>query len=572
MTSKLINSDTYGYRGEALACITYISNVTIISRTRDSDIAYKVKFADGKPQGAPSPVASTVGTTVVVENLFGNMARKRSMREQEEYRKIVSLVADYAIHNATVSFTLRKNGTAGCDIKTERGSTVRKNIGKILTEKVASQLKGIQLSSDQPPFAMEGYMSTSTFTGKKSKFILFVNDRLIEHQGIRRMVERIYEEYLPRLSFFVYIDLKVAHDRIDCNVNPSKTAVRLLEEEKLVQQLEKFFTECVGGCSQVKAFSTTQPPVQQSQRFAVRVDAKTPSIRSFLEEDGRTVLQNTQGVDRSAGTNADGEPAELPKRPHPTLADVEERRKERKRQGKPTSRAPRVFTGSELGSIQSIVHKFEVEGADEDLKKVVSELVYVGSISTSYMLLQSMTRLYLVHIPTVVGDLAFQQSVYNMGRLNSITLEPQLSIQELLELSGVNRDTAINQASAIAAHALLLLDYFSISVTDGGMIAAIPDVLPGYVPSIAALPFFMKSLGEVNWQLEEDCLNGIARAIGVLYSLLPADTSDEETNKIIDRRILPYIRSKLIPQRGYNEKILIPVADIATLYKAFERC
>ena len=111
-TSKISTFDdlkkvtTFGFRGEALASITHVANVTILTKTNDSPCAYKAKYCDGKlaPYGPGKPAepqacAGTVGTTITVEDLYHNMHTRRLAfkNTNEEYRKLLSIITKYVL-------------------------------------------------------------------------------------------------------------------------------------------------------------------------------------------------------------------------------------------------------------------------------------------------------------------------------------------------------------------------------------------------------------------------------------------------------------------------------------------
>ena len=75
-TSKELNGLTFGYRGEALSCMTYVAKVTLISRIKTEALGYKIGFKNGQIIEQPIPTSAQVGTTVIVENLFSEMLRK----------------------------------------------------------------------------------------------------------------------------------------------------------------------------------------------------------------------------------------------------------------------------------------------------------------------------------------------------------------------------------------------------------------------------------------------------------------------------------------------------------------
>ncbi|ELU13965.1 hypothetical protein CAPTEDRAFT_199117, partial [Capitella teleta] len=86
---------TYGFRGEALASISHVAHVTITTRTNESKCAYRGAFSDGQLKAPLKPCAGNVGTQILVEDLFYNVAtRRKALRSPgEEHSKVVDVVS-----------------------------------------------------------------------------------------------------------------------------------------------------------------------------------------------------------------------------------------------------------------------------------------------------------------------------------------------------------------------------------------------------------------------------------------------------------------------------------------------
>ncbi|KAJ1398011.1 mutL-like protein 1, colon cancer, nonpolyposis type 2, partial [Ochromonadaceae sp. CCMP2298] len=125
-TSKLTNFEdlrsiaTFGFRGEALASITHVAHVTILSKTRDSPCAYRARYLDGRvcplkagDKAEPKACAGVVGTTITAEDLFYNMpTRRQAFRNaSEEYQRVLDVVTRYSVQfGGRVAFTCKKFG------------------------------------------------------------------------------------------------------------------------------------------------------------------------------------------------------------------------------------------------------------------------------------------------------------------------------------------------------------------------------------------------------------------------------------------------------------------------------
>ncbi|KAI0210068.1 DNA mismatch repair protein Mlh1 [Lamellibrachia satsuma] len=130
---------TYGFRGEALASISHVAHVTIATRTADSKCAHRGEYSDSQLKGPVKPCAGNIGTKITVEDLFYNIVTRRKALKSptEEHRKLMEVISRYAIHNATVGFTLKKHGESVADVRTPSSSTHVDNIRGIFGDSVA---------------------------------------------------------------------------------------------------------------------------------------------------------------------------------------------------------------------------------------------------------------------------------------------------------------------------------------------------------------------------------------------------------------------------------------------------
>ena len=266
---------TSGFRGEALASITHVAHVTITTRTADSQCAYRAKYLDGKLTAVklgdrvdPKPCAGTVGTTITVEDLFYNMQTRRQAfkNSNEQYQRILDVVTKYSIHfgEQKVSFTCKKQGQPMSDLHTPMNSSSLENIKIAYGASVAKELIDFHLSegmfpeeklgspgangidanippvimnattrkedeqllakagsSDAPVVSIHGLLSNANYSCKRGVCILFINNRLVDCQSIKKVVEAVYSEILPRHTHpFIYLSIRMPPQHVDVNVHP----------------------------------------------------------------------------------------------------------------------------------------------------------------------------------------------------------------------------------------------------------------------------------------------------------------------------------------------------------------
>jgi DNA mismatch repair protein MLH1 len=229
---------TFGFRGEALASITHVAHVTILTKTKSSPCAYKAKYLDGKlaPQKAgekaePKACAGVQGTTITVEDLFYNMlTRKQAFKNPaEEYQRILDVVTKYSIRygDSGVSFTCKKHGSAVPDLHTPvstPASGTLENIRIAYGSNLARELidftveHNAETSSLRSPggtdmsalkVSITGKVSNANYSTKKATYVFFINNRLVECPAIRKTIEGVYADILPRHTFpFVYLSIR----------------------------------------------------------------------------------------------------------------------------------------------------------------------------------------------------------------------------------------------------------------------------------------------------------------------------------------------------------------------------
>ncbi|CBN80029.1 MutL protein homolog 1 [Ectocarpus siliculosus] len=273
---------TFGFRGEALASITHTAKVTITSKTPSSQVAYKAKYSDGRlvaggpgQSADPKPCAGVTGTTILAEDLFYNMdTRRRAFKSPgEQYKGILDVVTRYAVHfgDRGVSFTCKKHGQPSPDLHTPPRSSCLANIrvafgpalSRELVELECSQAEelldqgadGGEVAPSKFAFKAKGLVSGADYSAKRSDFILFINDRLVESPSIKKTVESAYKDVLPKNTHpFVYLGITMPSHHLDVNVHPTKREVHFLHQEELLECLRQAVEQKLAGANQSRTF------------------------------------------------------------------------------------------------------------------------------------------------------------------------------------------------------------------------------------------------------------------------------------------------------------------------------
>ncbi|KAL1490508.1 hypothetical protein ABEB36_013190 [Hypothenemus hampei] len=291
---------TYGFRGEALASISHVAHLTITSKTNKDVCAYQAEYSDGKLKAPPKPLAGNQGTIIAVEDLFYNMnVRRHALRSPaEEYQKISDVVSKYAVHNANVGFTLKKHG-CNCDVKTPINSSHKENIRMIYGNSIAQHLVDMNLSNDTLQFKCKGYITSVNYSVKKFQFLLFINNRLVDSQSLRKCIDAVYQTYLPKNGHpFIYLSLDLNPNNVDVNVHPTKHEVHFLNENQIVEIITNTLEGKLLESSSSRIFYTQSklPNVQfetketvvgkkttnEAPKFTVRTDTNIQKLDKFI--------------------------------------------------------------------------------------------------------------------------------------------------------------------------------------------------------------------------------------------------------------------------------------------------
>ncbi|KAF5291784.1 hypothetical protein FQA39_LY14272 [Lamprigera yunnana] len=580
---------TYGFRGEALASISHVAHLTIQSKTASDKCAYKASFVDSKLKEGLTTVAGNQGTIISVEDLFYNMNIRRMALKSgtEEYQKIADVVGKYAIHNANVGFALKKSGDNN-DIRTPPNSNHIDNIRTIYGNLIARELINYNIENDKLKFKANGYMTNVNYSTKKFVFLLFINHRLVDCQGLKKCVDQIYTTYLPKnMHPFVYLSLEIDPKNIDVNVHPTKHEVHFLNEDQIIEQVTDAIEAKLLGSNNSRMFYTQaklpgfvpETPKEKSQKLVqdkdlVRTDSSEQKLEKFfgagvqkpsdmkLEEENKKVSQKAEEFEKQISckdktVSVSSVVSKLSQRVECNLTSVMELRK----------------------------------NAEEALHKVLRELfaqhVFVGSVNATQALVQHGTKLYLCKTNRIMQELFYQFILYNFQNFGSIQLSEPLSLKELallaLDLSeagwseedGDKDELASKVQEILTEKGEMLKEYFSMEIDEFGFLKSLPLILENYIPEMGGLPMYILRLAtEIDWEHEKECFDLFARETAVYYSQLHENNSENKGWKwVVEHIFYPAIKEYFLPPKAFMENgTILQIADLPNLYKVFERC
>ncbi|KAI8374008.1 hypothetical protein EDC96DRAFT_498236 [Choanephora cucurbitarum] len=317
---------TFGFRGEAMASIANISEVTITSKDIKSEQVFQIGYKYGQLVGWPKSLKEEKlvgwlkslhtgnGTAVLVQNLFDNMPlRKKALKISQESQKITDCIQKYAIHNVQATFGLSKDAQSETlyyplePIKTEhdQSNSVVKRIKDIYGYE-PNTINRVSHEQERWRFTLyfsdvDRYKNT-----KPNVFILFVNNRLVENVKIKKEVKQVYtmNGNGAKGSMFTYIDITVNPKHVDVNIHPTKNQVRLLEEDAIIEALTKQLHDAIAlGPSCVSPKALCQPKSRRLLSSQTTLDQYFVAPKISPKTSDSEESDNSQSTIPSTPTN-----------------------------------------------------------------------------------------------------------------------------------------------------------------------------------------------------------------------------------------------------------------------------
>ncbi|MBP9819150.1 DNA mismatch repair endonuclease MutL [Candidatus Woesebacteria bacterium] len=239
-TSKLYSLEelhtvgTLGFRGEALASIAAVSQLTIATRWRQDAHGHKVTVTFEQLGSEPQPVGMPIGTQIIVEQLFARVpARKKFLKSAAvEYRQILQVISSIAIAHPSVGFSLTHNKERTLTLSPVQSSVER--LAMLLNTDKPQLFSTVNISHPYIRGQLSlGHPSVAERTAQHQ--YIFVNGRRVVHPPLHKVIRDSYATVLEPKAVPVYMaELHVDPGLVDVNVNPGKTAVRFADESMVI--------------------------------------------------------------------------------------------------------------------------------------------------------------------------------------------------------------------------------------------------------------------------------------------------------------------------------------------------
>ncbi len=238
-TSKISSLDdlqrvgSMGFRGEALASMTAVAQVTLTSRTSESAHAWQIQAVDGT-QSDPAPAAHAHGTSMELRELYFNTPARRKFLKSEatEFAYCEEAFKRIALSRPDVAFSLQHNNRMAWQLPAH---SLQQRIAALLGNEFGQA--AVAVVRNAANLSLQGLAALPAYSrATRDAQYFFVNGRFVRDKVLAHALRQAYQDILhhQRHPAFVLF-LSIPPEQVDVNVHPAKSEVRFRESQAIHQ-------------------------------------------------------------------------------------------------------------------------------------------------------------------------------------------------------------------------------------------------------------------------------------------------------------------------------------------------
>lgn len=283
-TSKIRCADdlfalrTMGFRGEALASIAAVAQVTLQTRQKSDELGTRICIS-GSQVTSQEPVVCPEGSNFLVENLFYNVPVRRKFLKSNstEMSHITEAFERIVLVYPEINFLLYNNGQ---EVMNLRAGSTHQRIISVFGKRINQSLLPVETNTTL--CKIRGFVGKPESSRQKgAEQFFFVNGRYMDHPYFRKAVMMAYDRLIPagdKVHYFIYFEINP--EDIDVNIHPVKTQIKFENEQAIWQILLAAVRDAIGKFSGVTEleFDTEGKPEIPVYNPNALTSIKAPSI------------------------------------------------------------------------------------------------------------------------------------------------------------------------------------------------------------------------------------------------------------------------------------------------------
>ena len=235
---------TFGFRGEALAAIAAVSDLTLKTKQEGRETGIQLHIQGGQCI-SESEVSCPVGANFEVRNLFYNMPARRKFLKSDasEFKHIVHAFTQTALCRCAIEFSLTHNGQEWYHLPPD---PLKQRLIKLLGKDMNQEL--VDFKVDSSMVCISGYIGKPASARKTSgNEFFFINGRFFKSAYLQRAVLNAYQGLISENRWPSWcIFLEINAQEVDVNIHPAKIEVKIENEQMIFQILSAAVKEALG--------------------------------------------------------------------------------------------------------------------------------------------------------------------------------------------------------------------------------------------------------------------------------------------------------------------------------------
>lgn len=286
-----------GFRGEALSSIAAVSQVEMITKTKEQLLGTRYQIAGGKEEELEDTGASD-GTTFLIRKLFYNVPARRKFLKTPitEASHVGDLMTRLALSHPEISFQFINNGQSR--LHTSGNGNLKDVIYHVYGREITANL--IPLEYKNNGLSLSGYIGAPLISrGNRNFENYFINGRYVKSNIIYRAIEDAYKDFSMQHKFpFTVFHITIDGEHVDVNVHPTKMELRFNNQQEVYNTLYEVIDSALHGRELIPKVTLDEPKVPRAEAVPVTKEKQnfrtTGSSVSFASTAGNMTKQAAQ--------------------------------------------------------------------------------------------------------------------------------------------------------------------------------------------------------------------------------------------------------------------------------------
>lgn len=297
-TSKISKKDdlnsigTLGFRGEAMASISAVSKVELLTKAENEEIGTRYEIAGGEElefddAGCPN------GTTIVVRDIFFNTPARMKFLKKDvtEGNQVAGIVDRMAISHPEISFRFIRDGKQV--LITSGNGDLKSTVYSVLGKEMSDSLMSVDYSFND--MRITGFVSKPTASRKsRAGQYFYINNRIVKSKTAMAALEQAYKNTIMVGRFpACVLNIELNPAQVDVNVHPAKTEVRFANEKPIFDLVYYAVKTAIENDRTVKEVEFKENPIYRQEPKNVYQNNDNKSFQAkfdFFKKEGRAAL------------------------------------------------------------------------------------------------------------------------------------------------------------------------------------------------------------------------------------------------------------------------------------------